>query len=465
MSQDSIRKLVQSQPEDDPDDVLFNTHYGVRTIELNRPHKLNSLNGSMARKIVARLLEWQKSDMANVVVIAGAGPKAFCAGGDVAALAQLNSQGTEGQAKSLAYLGLEYQLDHLIATYGKPYVAYMDGITMGGGAGLAVHAPIRVATERTMFAMPETSIGFFPDVGASFFLSRLEGHVGTYLALTSDRLRGANVFYAGLATHYTSSAALPALTARLAELVFNDYDDMATRLSIIEDTVAEYSNGLPPNEPIVLIGELRRAIDRCFGHNSVEEISEALQLETENKDNEPATQAWASSTLKTLQERSPTSLRVALRQMRLGKSWSIDETFQREYALASAFMSHPDFTEGVSARLLRKPAETPSWRPASLHEVSNASIEDMFQPQEGQARLDLIVGDSRTSGYREYPHTSGLPRESDIQALVRQGGQTQASVLQRFLRAKKQQLGVQEKVTEVLSRCCESDSDGCLHWI
>lgn len=148
----------------------------------------------MIRKIIPRLQEWEKSQLANIVVIKGEG-RAFCAGGDVAALAQQNEQGPEGQQKSTDYFALEYQLDHLIATYSKPYVAFMDGITMGGGVGLSVHAPFRIATENTVFAMPETTIGFFPDVGASFFLSRLEGQLGLYLALTSDQLKGANVLF------------------------------------------------------------------------------------------------------------------------------------------------------------------------------------------------------------------------------------------------------------------------------
>jgi len=136
--------------------------------------------------------EWRNSQMANVIVMKGAG-RAFCAGGDVAALANLCKEGPEGQQKARDYFALEYKLDHLIATYDKPYVAFMDGITMGGGVGLSVNAPIRIATERTVFAMPETTIGFFPDVGASFFLPRMEGQLGTYLALTSERLKGPEV--------------------------------------------------------------------------------------------------------------------------------------------------------------------------------------------------------------------------------------------------------------------------------
>ena len=133
--------------------------------------------------------------MANVIIIKGAGDKAFCAGGDVAALAQFNAQGPAGLKKSMDYFGLEYKLDHVIATYSKPYIAFMDGITMGGGVGLSVHAPFRIATERTVFAMPECTIGFFPDVGGSFFLPRLDGQVGTYLGLTSERLKGVNVLW------------------------------------------------------------------------------------------------------------------------------------------------------------------------------------------------------------------------------------------------------------------------------
>src|SRR5450432_185982 len=219
-------QIPMEQPGDEPDDVLFSTLYGVRTIELNRPKKLNSLNASMARKIIPRLREWEKSDMANIILMSGAGTKAFCAGGDVAALAQQNKGGVEGQKESTDYFALEYQLDHLIATYSKPYVAIMDGITMGGGVGLSVHAPFRIATERTLFAMPETTIGFFPDVGASFFLPRMPGSVGTYLALTSEKLRGVNVFYAGVATHYIHSTSLPSLERRLAELRFKDYEKL-----------------------------------------------------------------------------------------------------------------------------------------------------------------------------------------------------------------------------------------------
>ncbi len=454
--------IPKEEPGDHPDDVLFNTVYGVRTIELNRPKKLNSLNGSMARKIIPRLLEWQKSQLASIIIIGGAGPKAFCAGGDVAALAQQNTNGPDGREASQAYFGLEYQLDHLIATYPKPYIAYMDGITMGGGVGVSVHAPIRIATERTLFAMPETTIGFFPDVGGSFFLPRLEGQIGTYLALTSERLMGVNAFYAGVATHYIDSSSLSSLTARLAELEFKDYEDMHSRLATVDATIAEFSTGLPHDEPILLAGELRKAIDRCFGYSSVESIISALEHEESNTENQQHIRDWAISTLKTLSERSPTSLKVALRACREGRQWNIAEAFQREYHIAGRFMSHPDFGSGVSARLIRKPSTTPVWDPPKLEEVTEEQVDEFFRSG-GEKSIELLGGRG-TRPYTEYPFRMGLVREEEIETVVREGGLRRKGVLRKFMDESRGRVGVREKVEEVLDRCCEVDEGGNLHW-
>ncbi|KAI9837262.1 MAG: hypothetical protein M1819_000336 [Sarea resinae] len=459
-------ETIKELPGDEADDVLFNTIYGVRTIELNRPKKLNSLNGSMARKIVPRLQvclqatsqqafsytskEWEKSQLANVIIIRGAGEKSFCAGGDVAALAKSNTEGPKGQQTSKEYFGLEYKLDHLIATYSKPYVAFMDGITMGGGVGLSVHAPFRIATERTLFAMPESTIGFFPDVGGSFFLPRLDGEVGTYLALTSERLKGVNAFYSGVATHYIHSSSLPDLEARLSELVFKDYATLQERNKVIDSTIEEFVTGLPHDEPIHLAGETREAIDRCFKYSTIEEIIAALKKEGTE---------WASKTIETLHQRSPTSVRVALRQMRLGSRWNIAETFQREYHIAAKFMEHPDFVEGVSARLLRKPAETPKWQPASIEE-SDDSVTEKFFTVEGDKRLQLLNEGAGTD-YAEYPHAwIGLPSEREVERVVREGDKTRAQVLQHFLRARNGKTGVREKVEEILQRKTRASGAG-----
>ena len=389
------------------------------------------------------------------MIISGAGPKAFCAGGDVAALAQLNTQGPSGQAKSKAYFALEYQLDHLIASYPKPYIAYMDGITMGGGVGLSVHAPIRIATERTLFAMPETTIGFFPDVGASFFMPRLDGEVGTYLALTSERLKGVQAYYAGVATHYIDSSSLESLTARLSELVFKDYADKRERLAIIDATIDEFGTGLPYDEPMLIAGKLREAIDRCFRHNTVEEIIAALEKEMGE------TEEWAKNTLKTLKERSPTSVKVALKQMRVSRDWNIAETFQREYHIASKFMEHPDFVEGVSAKLISKPPKTAQWNPARLEDVTPQDVDEFFMV-EGSDRLTLL----EEGEYREYPDGDlRLPMERAIKKRVlEQDGATWEAVVETFVRPRNGKAGVKEKVEEVLRRQCGVDSQGRVFW-
>lgn len=457
MSTSPVTETIKELPGDEPQDVVFNNIYGLRTIELNRPRKLNSLSASMIRKIVPRLVEWEKSDMANVVVIKGAGEKAFCAGGDVVALAQQNMEGPDGQKASADYFALEYKLDHYIATYQKPYIAFMDGITMGGGVGLSIHAPFRIATERTVFAMPETTIGFFPDVGASFFLPRLNGAVGTYLALTSDRLTGADVFYSGVATHYLHSTSLPGLESRLAELRFKDYDSVEKRLGIIEMTIEEYATGLPPNEPIMLGGELRRAIDRCFSKDTVSDIILAL------KEEQGPTQAWAEKTLHTLHQRSPTSVHVTLKQMRVGQDWSISETFQREHQIATRFMQHHDFVEGVSARLISKDRPDPKWQPASLEVVNPEDrIEaPFFQVAEDLPRLKLLTN----RDYNEYPYKSfGVPTEEDVKKIVLEGLKTPREVIGHFVASKNGRQGISTIVEEILTRKTTTDPGGKALW-
>lgn len=447
-------EVIKELQGDEKEDVLFDTLFGLRTIELNRPRKLHALNGSMIRKIVPRLQEWAKSDMANVVVIKGSGEKAFCAGGDVTQLAKDNMEGPEGQKKSIDYFGLEYKLNHLIATYSKPYVAIMDGITMGGGVGLSIHAPFRIATEKTVFAMPETTIGFFPDVGASFFLPRMPGGVGTYLALTSNKLKGANVYYAGVATHYIHSTSLPALERRLAELRFKDYLSLDERLQLIDSTIEEFSTGLPHDEPIVLSGRLRNLVDDVFGESkSVAEILSKLQEMSRSKGIDGT---WARETLETLHKRSPTAVHVALRQMNLGRRWSIAETFQREHQIAAKFMKHGDFTKGVYALLIDK-TQKPEWEFGSLEGYQEAQskqatdLTDPFFDVEGQGaqRLSLLTdGD-----YHQYPHWRfGIPHEAEVEHFVKQGRKTTKEVIDHFVNEKRGKQGVREIMLDVMQR-------------
>jgi 3-hydroxyisobutyryl-CoA hydrolase len=446
---------IKELPGDEANDVVFESKYGLRSIMLNRPKKLNSLNASMIRKIIPRMIEWEKSDMAGVVVMKGAGEKSLCAGGDVAALAEFNKESANGWKKSAEYFALEYKLDHYIATYQKPYISFMDGITMGGGVGLSIHAPLRIATEKTVFAMPETTIGFFPDVGASFFLPRMNGSVGTYLALTSERLSGANVFYSGIATHYLHSTSLPDLEARLAELRFRDDDDMGTRLSIVNETLEEFNTGLPYDQPIQLGGEIRRAIDRCFNKNNIVDIMAAL------KEEKGETEEWAKKQLDTLQKRSPTAVHVALRQMRVGGNWDIAETFEREHQIASQFMQHPDFTEGVTALLVRK--EKPKWQPESLDAIpTSENVSKPFFEYDENQKLGLFT--DRT--YSEYPYLQlGIPTEKEIQAAVTNNALTPKQLLKKIVTSRNNRQGISEVAKEIISRKTTVDSEGMAKWL
>lgn len=463
-------------PKYDPEDVLFHTLYGLRSMELHRPAKLNALDLSMIKKIEARLLEWSKSDMANVIVIKGAGDRAFCAGGDVAALAEFNKAGKTG--KSIEYFRREYQLDHLIATYNKPIVAFMDGITMGGGVGLSVHAPFRIATERTLFAMPETTIGFFPDVGASYFLPRLPGAVGTYLALTSERLSGANVFYAGIASHYLHSTSLPALESRLAELRFDDYVPLETRLATINSTIDEFSTGLPHDQPIRLGGPLRAAIDRTFSPPTIPDIISALEAESaQDNPHGPDTAAWAKKTLKTLRQRSPISLHVTRKQMQLGARWSLGTAFRREHQLAARFMTRSDFNEGVDALLISKPTRKPVWDPPSLDDAlpADRSVEWYFTVDEDLRPLKLHEMEGAREerrglwegGKEEKPRSAlfALPREEEVEELVAREALTPKKVVERMLVGNDMKQGVREVVGEILARRTRVDEQGYVKWV
>lgn len=442
---------------DNMDEVIIERRGSAGIIRLNRPKALNSLTLPMVRAMASALGDLADDPAVASVIVKGEGERGFCAGGDIRLLHQSGKEGSDGAE---TFWREEFRLNHAISHYSKPYVVLMDGITMGGGVGLSIHAPFRVATERTVFAMPETTIGFFPDVGASFFLPRMPGAVGTYLALTSSRLTGANVFYSGVATHYLHSTSLPALESRLAELRFADYDDLPTRLHTINATIEEFVTGLPHDEPIQLAGQLRLAIDRCFGHDSVDEILRALEAEAADG----SMRGWARDTLATLHKRSPTAVHVALRQMRIGGKWSIRDTFTREHAIASKFMAHPDFTEGVSALLLEKrPA---NWQPASLEDIkpedSAKLTEGFFLAPKGQKALELLT----EADYTEYPGAEfGVPTEKNVEKRVALGKLTRDEVVDEFVREKGGKQGVREVVGEILERKTKmSKAQGLVTW-
>jgi enoyl-CoA hydratase len=328
--------------------VLARRDGRVGRIVLNRPQALNALDLPMIRALTQVLQAWQDAPHVHAVVIEGAGDRAFCAGGDVRALRQFELDGEHHKAE--AFFREEYELNLLIATYPKPYIALIDGICMGGGIGVSVHAPYRVATERAAFAMPETAIGFFPDIGATFFLPRLPGRLGMYLGLSGARIQGGDAVHAGFATHFVPRAELPALSRALAE-------DGPGALGSRTAPVPEFS--LAPQRP---------AIDGCFAADSVAEIVRRL---------DGVGDEWATRTLGMLRTVSPSALCWTLEALRRGADLTLPQCQVAELALTRTTMRHPDFAEGVRAMVVDKDRK-PNWRPARIEEVDPAAIAAMF---------------------------------------------------------------------------------------
>jgi enoyl-CoA hydratase len=337
-------------------------------ILLNRPRALNALDLEMIRALTRALTEWHDDPHVHVIVIEGAGDRAFCAGGDIRALRDAQLNGDRPAAD--AFFSEEYALNRMIATYPKPYVALIDGICMGGGIGVSVHAPYRVATEHAMFAMPETAIGFFPDIGATFFLPRLPGRIGTYLGLTGARVHGADAVHAGLATQFCPRARLAALAQALTE-------DGAGAL-------AEFAAPLPAFSLV----KQRAALDDCFGADTVPQIVQRLEAYAGDTDARDAdardgdardsdVSDWAKRTLEMLRTVSPSALCWTLKALQRGADLTLPHALDAEFALTHTTMRHPDFAEGVRAMVVDKDRQ-PRWQPARIEDVDPAAIAALF---------------------------------------------------------------------------------------
>ena len=319
-------------------EVLFDIVGKSGVITLNRPDALNALTLNMVRLMKPVLAEWATNDAVEHIVIEGAGEKGFCAGGDIRAL---HDWGKAGAPEATGFYREEYQLNRTIKTYPKPYIALIDGIVMGGGVGVSVHGAYRVATERTMFAMPETGIGLLPDVGGTYFLPRLPGQTGAWLVLTGARLRGADSFVAGVATHYTPSDNIDKLKAALSA-----GGDVSAILAAHH--VAPEGATLPAQQ-----GD----IDRLFTGDSVANIKAALEADAATGKGE-----WAQQQAAAINTKSPTSAAVALRQMRDGIAQDFDECMRIEMRAVTRIMAQADFYEGVRATILEKDG-APNWTP------------------------------------------------------------------------------------------------------
>ena len=339
-------------------EILFEEKAAIGLITLNRPKALNALTLGMIRAMDQKMREWATKDGIKAVVVRGGGEKAFCAGGDVRAVW---NAGKSGDKLTKEFFYEEYVLNHLIFNYPKPYVALLDGITMGGGVGIAVLGSHRVVSEKTLFAMPETAIGLFPDVGGSWFLNLCPGEVGAYLALTGARLKAADTIATNIATNFVPSDKIDALEAALGVADYEHGDAVA----IVDMVLAPFEGDAGDT----ILEKDYALIDTCFGHNNVEEIF--TSLEADNSD-------FAAGALADLQKKSPTSLKISLKQLRDGKNMSFDNCMIMEYRMSQACMAGVDFYEGIRAVLVDKD-QSPKWSPANLADVSDELVNKHFE--------------------------------------------------------------------------------------
>jgi enoyl-CoA hydratase len=345
-----------SEPE-----ILFERRGAAGIVTLNRPKALNSVTRAMVLALRTQLDAWAGDVDITRVVVTAAGERAFSAGGDIRALYDFGQAGRLSEA--LQFWRDEYLLNAAIKNYRKPYVALIDGIVMGGGVGISVHGSHRVAGDRFQFAMPEVGIGFFPDVGATWFLPRMPGKLGTYCGLTGDRFNAADGVATGLATHRVTSARFPELLEALTG-------------TVPADAVLAAFNEPAGEGPVMA---RRPAIDRQFAASSVEEIVSALEGEAGSGS---ANADWAAKTAATMRAKSPLSLKIALAQVRRGAKWDFDTCMRAEFRIVSRIIEGHDFYEGVRAVIVDKDNQ-PRWRPATLAEVSEADVERHFAAREG----------------------------------------------------------------------------------
>jgi len=339
------------------DDVLIRTNGPIGHISLNRPKALHALTLPMCHAMSAALSEWAGDDSIKAVILDHAEGRGFCAGGDIAFLrdSALNDGGVSGRK----FFHDEYQLNHQMHAYAKPIVAFMDGITMGGGVGISQPAKFRVATENTRFAMPETGIGLFPDVGGGWYLSRLGQRLGQFLALTGARLDGAECLWTGLATHYLPHAMLDDIKARI-------HDRPERIAGILAEPV-----GTPPKARIEANAD---RIAKHFASDRYEDILASLEAAADSGD------PWAATERDTLGTKSPQTCKVALRQLaESAKLTDFAANMRMEYRIASRVLTRPDFAEGVRAVIVDKTGD-PKWNPATPEEVTEDLLDAIFAP-------------------------------------------------------------------------------------
>jgi enoyl-CoA hydratase len=346
-------------------EILFERRGSAGLVTLNRPQALNAVTLIMVRVLRQQLDAWRYDPAVTRVVIMGAGERAFSAGGDLRQVYDLGRTGRQDEA--LVYWREEYALNTVIKRYPKPYVALLDGIVMGGGVGVSVHGSHRVAGDKFLFAMPEVAIGFFPDVGATWFLPRMPGELGTHCAVTGERLKSADGIAAGIATHRVPSSAFAGLRDRLCST------------APVDTVMREFAR---PSEAAP-IASLQSTIDRTFAADTAETILGNLDSEAQTGGSHAE---WAAKTAATIRSRSPTSLKLALAQVRRGRSWTFEDCMRAEFRIVSRVVYSHDFYEGVRALIIDKDNQ-PRWQPNLLTEVGGDDVERYFAPLEHELEL------------------------------------------------------------------------------
>jgi len=339
-------------------DILFARKGAAGIITLNRPRALNAVTFEMVRALAAQLAQWEHDPAVTRVIVTAAPGRAFCAGGDIRELYELGRAGRAAEA--LGYWRSEYALDAVIERYRKPYVAIIDGIVMGGGAGISINGSHRVAGDGFEFAMPEVGLGFIPDVGATWFLSRMPGELGLYCALTGARLSPADAVASGIATHRVASKRLPDLIEGLCGTIS------------VDALLGAFSEpqGQGP------LTKLDATIDRLFAGTSVEAILAALDAEAGGN---AAAADFARATARTIRAKSPLSLQIAFAQIRRGKSLDFAECLRTEFRIVSRLVHGHDLYEGIRSVIIDKD-QTPRWQPPTLEAVGLAEVERHFAP-------------------------------------------------------------------------------------
>ncbi|KAH8928507.1 ClpP/crotonase [Atractiella rhizophila] len=435
------------------------------SVTLTRPSALNSLTHDMCVSLSSAFNSYATSSAVRAVVLRGEG-RAFCAGGDVVSLSKALQKDPPDEGLCYDFFKTEYEADILLAKFEKPIVALWDGIVMGGGVGISIHAPFRIATEKTLFAMPETTIGLFPDVGASFFLSRMDGGLGLYLGLTSARLAGYAAYQAGVASHFVPSSQIPALVDRLAAIKDSDWPtEQKEALLFIDSIVRPFESAGAEPAPFEFVGAKREAIDRIF---SVKKKDRTLAHILEDLGKvEGELKPWAEETKKTIESRSPTSCQVTVEQYRRAKNMDIDQVFGMDWSLACACCTpnlHTDFRDGVASLLIQKSKTPPKWQSPS------PDLDAYFS-----FSTPSSLSSPPSKPFKSYPHAElplSLPSEDYIAKVVRGETKTSGSyalteeeIIQKLVKEWKQKEGVEEKVREVLSRKTKEGEEKTRKWV